>query len=301
MMFAFCHSEISEESQITLILKTLCGFSTAEIAKTFLTSEDTVSKRLYRAKEFFRQQKIKLEIPSEHELKNRTDAVLNSIYLLFNEGYNSTHSDKLIRKDLIDEAMLLCHLLIENKNTQLPEAFALMALMCFHSSRSDSRLTTEGEIILLPMQDRSKWNFNLITQGNEYMDKAAFGNSVSTYHLEAAIAFEHCTAESFSKTNWKRILELYEWLCKISSSPITEMNNAVAVLQVHGAKKAFKSLQNISDQKKLETFYLYHSLLGEINSRLNNSMDARRNFETAILLTQSKSEKKMLQHCSIND
>ena len=295
MMFACCHSEISEESQITLILKTLCGFSTAEIAKTFLTSEDTVSKRLYRAKEFFRQQNIKLEIPSEHELKNRTDAVLNSIYLLFNEGYNSTHSDTLIRKDLIDEAMLLCKLLTENKNTQLPEAFALMALMCFHSSRSDSRLTAEGEIILLPMQDRSKWDFNLILQGNEYMDKAAFGNSISTYHLEAAIAFEHCTSENFSKTNWKRILELYEWLCKISSSPITEMNKAVAVLQVHGAKEALKSLRNITDQKKLETFYLYHSLLGEINSRLNKPMDAKRNFETAIRLTQSKTEKKMLQ------
>jgi len=240
------------------------------------------------------QQKIKLEIPPGNELKNRNDAVLNSIYLLFNEGYNSTHSDELIRRDLIHEALLLCKLLTENKNTQLPETYALMALMCFHSSRSDSRLTTEGEIILLPMQDRSKWDFNLIAEGNEYMNRAAYGNTISTYHLEAAIAFEHCTAKSFDKTNWKRILELYEWLCKISSSPITEMNKAVAVLQVHGAGEALSYLQGIPDRKKLETFYLYHSLLGEINSRLNRIKEAKKNFETAIRLTQSNIEKKML-------
>src|SRR5688500_12632005 len=141
MMFACCHPEISEENQITLILKTLSGFSTAEIAKAFLTSEDTVSKRLYRTKEFFRTQKIKLVIPSVDELKSRTDAVLNSIYLLFNEGYNSTNAEELIRKDLIEEAMMLCKLLSENQYTQLPETFALMALMCFHSSRNESRLT----------------------------------------------------------------------------------------------------------------------------------------------------------------
>ena len=295
MMFACCHSEISKENQITLILKTLCGFSTSEIAKTFLTSEDTVSKRLYRTKEFFRQQKIKLEIPSEIELQNRTNAVLDAIYLLFNEGYNSTHSEELIRKDLIAEAMLLCKLLTENKNTQLPQTFALMALMCFHSSRSESRLTTTGEIILLPNQDRSKWNLALITEGNRYMNIAAFGNEISTYHLEAAIAFEHCTAENFDKTNWKRILELYEWLSKISPSPVTEMNKAVVILQVHGANEALKSLNKIKERKKLETFYLYHSLLGEINSRLNNINEAKKDFETAIRLTQSSTEKKMMR------
>ncbi|HKR05698.1 MAG TPA: sigma-70 family RNA polymerase sigma factor [Bacteroidia bacterium] len=295
MMFACCHPEISEENQITLILKTLCGFSTAEIAKAFLSSEDTVSKRLYRTKEFFREQKIKLVIPSVKELKVRTDAVLNSIYLLFNEGYNSTHSEELIRTDLINEAMLLCKMLSENAHTQQPETFALMALMCFHSSRSNSRLTSEGEIILLPYQDRSKWNFNLIAEGNEYMNKAAFGNSVSAYHIEAAIAYEHCSAESFSKTNWKRILELYEWLCKISSSPVTELNKVVAVMQVDGAEKAMKSLLSIPGKKKLETFYLYHSLLGELNSRLNNSIEAKNNFETAIRLTHSEAEKKMLK------
>lgn len=295
MMFACCHPEISEENQITLILKTLCGFSTAEIAKSFLTSEDTVSKRLYRTKEFFREKKIKLAIPSTEELKSRTDAVLNSIYLLFNEGYNSTNAEQLIREDLIDEAMMLCKLLTENQHTQLPEVFALMALMCFHAARSESRLTSEGEIILLPYQDRSKWNFDLIFLGSEYLNKAAFGNELSTYHIEAAIAFEHCKAESFSKTNWQKILELYELLCRISSSPVTELNKAVAVMEVHGAAEALASLENISDKKKMETFYLYHSLLGEIHSRLHHSVEAKKYFENAARLTQSDAEKKILK------
>ena len=299
MMFACCHPAISNENQITLVLKTLCGFSTAEIAKAFLTSEDTVSKRLYRTKEFFRNEKIKLEIPSLTELESRTHGVLNSIYLLFNEGYNSTHSEKLIRQDMIEEAMMLCKLLTENDHTQLPEVFALMALMCFHSARSKSRLTPDGEIILLSRQDRSKWDVELIDRGNEYMNRAVpddtGSNEISAYHIEAAIAFEHCTAESFDKTNWVRILELYEWLCRISFSPIAELNKAVAIMQVHGAKKALESIENIPERKRLESFYLYHSLLGEIHSRLNHSSKAKKYFEAAINLTQSESEKKMLK------
>ena len=295
MMFACCHPGISQENQITLILKTLCGFSTAEIAKAFLTSEDTVSKRLYRTKEFFRENKIKLIIPSVDELRSRTNAVLNSIYLLFNEGYNSTHAEQLIRSDLIEEAMMLCKLVSENQNTQLPEVFALMALMCFHAARSKSRLTPEGEIILLPYQDRGKWDTALIELGNQYMNKAAMGNEISSYHLEAAIAFEHCTAKSFSKTNWERILELYEWLCKISSSPISELNKSVAVMQVHGPKKALEIIEHIADKKKLESFYLYHSLLGEIHSRLSHSDEAKKYFDNAIRLTQSETEKKILK------
>ncbi len=294
MMFACCHPNISGENQITLILKTLCGFSTAEIAKAFLTSEDTVSKRLYRTKEFFRKEKVKLEIPSVEEIKNRTDAVLNSIYLLFNEGYNSTHVKELIREDLIREALLLCKLLIDNPHTQQPETFALMALMCFHSSRSESRLTATGEIILLPNQDRSKWNAEMLEHGNFYMNKAAYGNTLSTYHLEAAIAYEHCTSPSFDKTNWKSILNYYEMLCKISPSPATLLNKIAVVMQLHGPLVALQQLEEMNDNKKLETIYLYYSLLGELNLRLNRREESKRNFEKAISITQSPSEKALL-------
>ena len=296
MMFACCHPQISEENQITLILKTLCGFSTTEIAKAFLTGEDTVSKRLYRTKEFFRQHKIELKIPSPGEIKNRTGAVLNAIYLLFNEGYNSASADTLIRKDVMEEAMMLCKMLTENVHTQQPEVFALMALMCFHAARVDSRLTVEGEIVLLANQDRKKWNKQLIDEGNVYMNKAAFGDEVTTYHLEAAIAFEHCTATSFEETNWKKVLNYYEWLCKISTSPVTELNKAIVVMQVEGAEAALEALNNISDRKKLESWYLYYALLGEIYLKLNRKKLATLNFETAIKLTKSEAEKRMMKN-----
>jgi RNA polymerase sigma factor (sigma-70 family) len=294
MMFACSHPGISKENQITLMLKILCGFSTTEIAKAFLTTPETISKRLYRTKEFFRQHKVKLVIPSVDEIKNRTDAVLNTIYLLFNEGYNSTNSEELIRKDVIEEAMMLCRLLTENHHTQQPEVFALMALMCFHSSRSDSRLTTEGEIILLPMQDRSKWITRLIDEGNEYMNKAAFGNTVSTYHIEAAIAYEHCIARNFKETNWKKILNYYEWLCKIAPSPVNELNRTVAVMELYGAAIALDEIESIKEKKKLESYYLYHGLLGEIYSRLDNVTAAKKHFVAACTLTHSETERKML-------
>ncbi|MEO6455469.1 MAG: sigma-70 family RNA polymerase sigma factor [Ginsengibacter sp.] len=296
MMFACCHPGISEENQVTLILKTLCGFSTTEIAKAFLTSEDTISKRLYRTKEFFRENKIKLAIPSIDEIKKRTDAVLNSIYLLFNEGYNSTNSEELIRKDVMEEAMMLCKLLTENKHTQLPEVYALMALMCFHSARSVSRLTTDGEIILLPMQDRKKWDTVMIEKGNEYMDRAAFGDVLSSYHLQAAIAYEHCRALNFEETNWQKILNYYEWLCKISDSPVNELNKIIAVMEVHGAGQALEKLYDIKDKKKLESYYLYYSLLGEIHSRLHDLTKAKMSFESAFKLTRSETEQKMLRN-----
>lgn len=294
MMFICCHPGVSAEGQITLILKTLCNFSTAEIAKAFLTSEETITKRLYRTKEFFRENRVKLEIPSVAEIGHRVDVVLNAVYLLFNEGYNSSQAEALIRRDLMEEAMMLCRLLAENSHTQLPEVFALMALMCFHMARSNSRLTTEGAIILLPMQDRTKWDQALIDQGNDYMNRAAFGKEVSAYHLEAAIAFEHCIAESFESTNWKRILELYEWLCRMVPSPVSELNRAVVIMQVHGPQQALTAVENISDSKKLASFYLYNGLLGEIHSRLGHHAEAKKYFETAMEQTKSDAEKKVL-------
>ena len=296
MMFACCHPDISEKNQIIIILKLLCGFSTGEISKAFLSPEDTIAKSIYRSKEFFRESRITLEIPSEKELKSRTSAVLKSIYLLFNEGYNSSSADELIREDLIFEAMYLCKLLSENKHTRIPETYALMALMCFHASRSESRLTTEGEIILLADQDRSKWNKELIEQGNLYMNKSAFGFAISVYHLEAAISFEHCKAKTFEETDWSRIVNLYDMLLRISSSPVTELNRAAAILHKFGADAALTVIENISDVKKLKTYYLYHSLLGEIYFRLKNKDKSKEHYEIAISLTKSENEKKLLRN-----
>jgi RNA polymerase sigma factor (sigma-70 family) len=294
MMFACCDPGISEDNQVTLILKTLCGFSTTEIAKAFLTAEDTISKRLFRTKEFFREKKIQLVVPNIDELRNRIRPVLNAIYLLFNEGYNSTNSEELIRQDLIEEAVILCKLLTENSHTQLPEVNALMALMCFHSSRTNSRLSTEGEIILLAEQDRNKWNRSLIEEGMKYFHKAASGAEISTYHLEAAIFLEHCIANSFKDTNWKQILQYYEMLSAISSSPVSELNKIVAVLHVYGPSKALQELTSLKETNKLESYYLYYSLLAEIHLRLNNHGEAKKQFEIAVKLTRSYKEKIML-------
>lgn len=294
MMFACCHPDIAAESQITLILKTLCGFSTAEIAKAFLTSEDTVSKRLYRTKEFFRARKIRPQFPDISQLKDRIEAVLKAIYLIFNEGYNSTYFDKLIRKDLLQQALYLCGLLCGNPQTQLPQVYAAMALMCFHASRIDSRIDPQGEIILLAQQDRSKWDWKLIEEGNEYLNKAAFGDSLSTYHIEAAIAYEHCIAESFEKTNWQQILAYYDSLVLMHPTAIVSLNRLTVVYKILGAEETIKELNQSPYLKEWEKHYLYYSLLGELYAS-TDKQKASWCFEKAIALTDSGAEKKLLK------
>ncbi|MDB5105970.1 MAG: sigma-70 family polymerase sigma factor [Fibrobacteres bacterium] len=299
MMFACCHPGLNGESQISLVLKTLCGFSTAEIAQAFLASEDTVSKRLFRAKEFFRKERIRPGIPPDAELKERLGVVLNSVYLLFNEGYRSTHDENPIRTDLMGEALLLGRLLAENPHTAEPRVFALMALMCFHASRSDSRVTSEGGLVLLPQQDRGLWDERLITEGCAYLDRASTGEAMTSYHLEAAIAYEHCRAESFAATDWARILHYYQWLCRIAPGPMAELNRIIVVMQVSGPAEALRELEGLSDMKGdpkgMQGRCLYHSLLGEIHARLGDSERARAGFETAAGLTQNEAERKVLR------
>lgn len=294
MMYACCHPEIAEENQVTLMLKTLCGFSTAEIARAFVTSEETVSKRLYRTKEFFRTKKIKPDFPRPALLKTATDAVLKAIYLLFNEGYNSTHAEDLIRKDLITQAMYLCELLCNSPHTQLPEVFAAMALMCFHAARIDSRTDTNGEVILLSHQDRSMWDAASILQGNEYMNKAAFGNDISTYHIEAAIAYQHCIAPSFEQTNWPSILLYYNMLAGINPSSVVLLNRLTAIYKVYGAEQTLTEIETSPHRAVWEKNYLYHSLMGDIYTGSNLNM-AKTFYESAIRLTKSEAEKKLLQ------
>lgn len=293
MMFACCHPEIAEENQITLILKTLCGFSTSEIAKAFLTSEDTVSKRLYRTKNFFREKKIKPQFPNAAQLRSSTEAVLRTIYLIFNEGYNATHTNEIIRKDLLDQAMYLCRLLAGNKNTGLPEVYAAMALMCFHSSRIESRVNELGEIILLAQQDRHKWNKSMIEEGNDFLNKAAFGDRVSSYHAEAAIAYEHCIAKTFEQTNWRHILSYYNLLVSMHPNAVVTLHRLSVIHKVFGPEKTVEEIEHSGYKKEWEKNYLYHGLLGDIYAE-TAPKKSKKYYETAYGMTKSDAEKKLL-------
>jgi len=291
MMFACCHPSIQEESQIALTLKTLCGLSVNEISKAFLTTEETIAKRIYRAKEKIKTEKIELEVPQNDELSIRIDTVLKSLYLLFNEGYKSSNPDKLIREDLCEEAMRLCFILTQNSLTALPRTKALLALMCFQASRLDARLDDKSNIILLKHQDRSKWNRSLISKGFELMEESTEPFEVSAYHFEAAIASQHAAARSFEQTNWKSIYHLYEMLYQLQPNPIVAMNKAIASSYAVSKQNALKELQEI---KGLEDHHLYYVSIGEIYFDLENKPEAKKFFEKALELTSSGYDQQLL-------
>ncbi|HMK20272.1 MAG TPA: sigma-70 family RNA polymerase sigma factor [Chitinophagaceae bacterium] len=291
MMFACCHPSIQEESQIALTLKTLCGLSVNEISKAFLTTEETIAKRIYRAKEKIKTEKIELEVPQNDELSTRVDTVLKSLYLLFNEGYKSSNPDKLIREDLCEEAMRLCFLLTQHSLTALPRTKALLALMCFQASRLDARLDDKSNIILLKHQDRSKWNRSLMSKGFEFMEESTEPFEISSYHLEAAIASQHAAARSFKQTNWKSIYHLYEMLYQLQPNPIVAMNKAIASSYAISKENALKELQQI---KGLEDHHLYYTSIGEIYFDLENKPEAKKFFEKALELTSSGYDQQLL-------
>lgn len=293
MMFACCHPAIPYESQIALILKTLCGLSISEIAHSFLATDETITKRLYRAREKIREEGIELEIISSKTLTDRQKIVLHTLYLLFSEGYNSTHTDKLIRHDLCEEAMRLCLLLTKNKITHSSDANALLALMCYQASRADARLDETGNIVLLQQQNRTKWNQALVQKGNEFLDKATANDDLSEYHLEAAIAATHAHAKSFEVIDWNNILMLYELLSRIKNDPIVELNKAIAIGFAKSAKEGLDYLKTV---KGLESNSTYYAALGDFYSRLKNSTSAKENYTKAISLTQSSLEIDLLKN-----
>ena len=291
MMFACCHPSITEESQIALTLKTLCGLSVDEISKAFLTTEETIAKRIYRAKEKIKTEKIGLEVPQSNELSVRVDTVLKSLYLLFNEGYKSSKADELIREDLCEEAMRLCFLLTQHSLTALPRSKALLALMCFQASRLDARLDDKNNIILLKHQDRSKWNRSLMSKGFELMEESAVPFEVSTYHLEAAIASQHASARSFEQTDWKSIYHLYEMLYQLQPNPVVAMNKAIASAYAINKQNALNELQQI---KGLEQHHLYYASIGEIYFEMQNKTEAKKFYQKALEFTSSGHDQQLL-------
>ncbi|MBL0181387.1 MAG: sigma-70 family RNA polymerase sigma factor [Chitinophagaceae bacterium] len=295
MMFVCCHPSLSAEAQVALILKTLCGFSVTEIAKAFVSSYDSIEKRLYRARQSFRDNAVSFELPPEAELKSRIDNVLIAVYLLFNEGYNSTSHEDLVRNDLIYEAMRLCDLICRSTRINHYGAHALMALICFTAARNDARLDDDGNILLLKEQDRSKWNRDLILKGISYLEACAAAEEINKYHLEAVIAYEHATAVDYASTNWKNILHYYDVLLQLNPSPVVELNRAVVIGELNGPAACIEAINSISQISSLKKYYLLPATLGEMHRQLKDYDTANAYFEEAIKLTQSASEKKLLQ------
>lgn len=287
MIFAVCNPANSAESQICLALQILCGFSVEEIAGAFLSRTETIKKRLLRARANLRKDNFQVRQLQEEAIQPRLDTVLRTLYLLFNEGYFSRSANHLIRKDLCSEAIRLTLILTENKLTNTTQANALLALMCFQSSRLDARENGEGEAILFEQQDKNLWSRELIEKGNYYLVNACTGNEVSKYHLEAGIAYWHTTPTGDNK--WAHILELYNQLILIEYSPLTALNRTFAFAKVYGNKKAIEEAENL----QLDEMGYYHSLLGYLYA--DTDVDkAIAHYSAAIRLTKSGSEKKTL-------
>ncbi len=292
MMFACCHPAIPIESQLALMLRTLGGLSTKEIAAAFLQPEDTISKRIFRAKEKIRLDKLLLQVPTGEALSPRLDAVLQAIYLLFNEGYKSSAESSVIRPDLCREALRLGSLLASHPNGNLPRTHALQALMCFQGSRLETRLNDAGQIVLLENQDRSRWNQALIGLGYAHFHDANQGNDLSEYHLEAAIASYHIAAPSFDKTNWQAIFYCYELLMQINPSPIVALNRAIVRGFSEGARAGIDSLSKIAD---LDHNYLYHTALGDFHVKNNDVTAALACYQKALDLVLLPAERQVIE------
>lgn len=295
MIFACCHPALKEEDQVALTLKTVSGFGVTEIAHALLTNEAVIQKRLYRAKQFLKDNQIQLDIPAGHELTGRLDIVYTVLYLLFNEGYNSGNADELIRRDLCAEAMRLCFLLTQHKTGKQPTSFALLALMCFQASRFESRIDENNSIILLQHQDRSTWNKALIQKGYEFLTLSSQGASLTVYHLESAIAAEHALTASFAETNWQRMLQLYDMLLEQKRTAPVILNRAVVLAQLNQTNTAIQEIWNINNIDHLiNTQYMFSAVLGELYMQLGDDHNAGKFLQQALSLTTSLAEKKLI-------
>ncbi len=288
MIFAVCSPANSSESQICLALQILCGFSVEEIANAFLTKTETIKKRLQRARTTLRNDHFQIRSLNETEVKSRLEIVLKTLYLLFNEGYFSKTNEKQIRVELCSEAVRLALVLTESPLTNTAQVNALLALMCFQSSRLEARTSVNGEAVLFEEQDKSLWDKSLIQRGNHYLINATSGNEISKYHLEAGIAYWHTAPIDTDK--WKHILQLYNQLLLIEYSPITALNRIVAFSRVYGCKKAIKKAEKLN----LTESNYYHGLLGYLYANINIDT-AIIHYTKAIGLTKSKTEQQTLK------
>lgn len=300
LLFVCADPAIPPESQLVLALKTLCGFSTGEIALRLFQSEDGIHKRLQRARARLREhtevQSIDLDgVRFATPGSERAHSVLHMLYLLFNEGYSSAQPDRVIRRELCDEALRLALMLRQAPAVALPETDALVALMCFHAARFDARVDIMGGLLLLEEQDRSLWDRELIQRGLAHLTRSARGQRLSRYHAEAGIAAEHCLAPSYAETNWEEIVRLYEVLERIAPSPLNVLNRAIALAEWKGPEAGLAALEAIEAPSWLLGYYLWDATLGELYRRSGDRDRAFAHTKRAFAAAPTNAEKALLE------
>lgn len=294
LMFVCCHPLVPAEAQATLALKTLCGFSVSEIARAFLTTEAAIAKRLVRAKQKIREARIVFEIPAGEELARRLDGVLQSLYLLFNEGYKASSGEKLVREELGDEAIRLTSLLAGHAAGNRPKTHALLALMLLNSARNLARVDADGNLLRLKEQDRTRWDRRMIARGMFHLAQSAAGDEITEYHLQAGIAACHCSAKDYESTDWRHILALYDQLVEADDSPVVALNRAIVVANLHGPRAGLDAVAAIRNRRQLDSYYLLYAVLGEFEAQLNDAQAAAGHFRRSLQLAGTRSEQLFL-------
>ncbi|MGB8887445.1 MAG: RNA polymerase sigma factor [Candidatus Korobacteraceae bacterium] len=297
LIFTCCHPSLAPEARVALTLREVCGLTTEEIAKAFLTTPRTLAQRIVRAKAKIRETRIPYEVPTPQELPQRLGAVLQVIYLVFNEGYSAAAGAEVTRAELTGEAIRLGRLLTELQPE--PEVMGLLSLMLLQESRRAARTSPTGELILLENQDRSLWNRQQIAEGVALLEKALGYRMTSrrfgSYTLQAAIAAVHAEAESVAATDWRQIVALYDQLLRIQPSPVVELNRAVAIAMRDGPEAGLAQIDAALQHGELANYYLAHSARADMYRRLGRTAEARVSYEKALALTQQEPEQQFLQ------
>src|SRR3984885_3518992 len=293
LIFTCCHPSLAPEARVALTLREVCGLTTEEIAKAFLTTPRTLAQRIVRAKAKVREERIPYEVPTARELPERIGAVLQGIYLVFNEGYSAAAGAEVARTELTGEAIRLGRLLMDLQPE--PEVMGLLSLMLLQESRCAARTSPAGELILLENQDRSLWNRGQIAEGLRLLEKALRSRRFGSYTLQAAIAAVHAEAESVAATDWRQIVALYNQLVRIQPSPVVRLNRAVAIAMCEGPEAGLTHLDAVLEQGELANYYLAHSARADMCRRLGRTAEARSSYEKALALTEQEPERQFLQ------
>jgi len=293
LIFTCCHPALSPESQVSMTLREVCGLTTDEIARAFLTKPTTIAQRIVRAKGKIRDARIPYEVPSETDFPDRLDAVLRVVYLVFNEGYSASSGDSLTRHDLSGEAIRLGRVLVG----LLPEAevLGLLALMLLQDSRRAARTSPTGDLILLEQQDRSLWNRDQIAEGTALVERALATRQVGPYTIQAVIAAVHADAPEAALTDWAQIVGLYDVLLQAESSPVVELNRAVAVAMRDGPLAGLALVDVILSRGDLTNYHLAHSARADLCRRLGRTVESKASYERALALTQQEPERRFLE------